>query len=311
MIRSPPWDARSLWGLAEPITAMSGASQIIDTVEAKETVDRADLEELSPKEMKRFLFRRPFGGFLCLSLENLVDWAGDAIVTSTNRRLEGCSRRNWWGFAGKSSADADLHEKVGPALLSSCRFQASSLPFGTVLVTDAPTVLKTRYILHTAVPTHPCSRLSHSWHREMAPELVSDFVNDNTEAEELLRLSFTKVLETCASLQVESLGCPAIGSGCRGYPVDISASVGLDVLLSPKFGNIAEPHHPTSYVEVRFWGHTVALQAWMDAVQKRGLASCVWHDVCAELWEGTELEVRAAARRRRVEPSRPPSPLVL
>jgi hypothetical protein len=34
----------------------------------------------------------------------------DYVVTSTNRRLEGIYRKNWWGFAGRVSVDSTLHQ---------------------------------------------------------------------------------------------------------------------------------------------------------------------------------------------------------
>eukprot|EP00913_Durusdinium_trenchii_P032791 g30696.t1 len=110
----------------------------------------ASAGQLLPRTEVRY-FRRPHGGFLCLADADLAEWPGEALATSTNRHLEGTLRRNWWGFAGRKSADAALHEKAGPELLAECRAQASSLKFGEVVVTKAPN-LKARYVLHTVSP---------------------------------------------------------------------------------------------------------------------------------------------------------------
>ncbi|CAK0900147.1 unnamed protein product [Prorocentrum cordatum] len=131
-------------------------------------------------------FRRRAGGFLCVTQANLEDFVGDAIATSTNRRLEGAHRRNWWGFAGRRSADAALHARAGAELLRLCHERASELRFGE----------------------------------------AADFV-EAPEAAELLRRSYAELLRTAAELGVQSLACPAIGCGCRGYPVREAAEVAL------------------------------------------------------------------------------------
>ena len=68
----------------------------------------------------RFLLREtsrfdnvPSTSFLRVSLTraSITDSDSHVTITSTNRRLEGIHRRNWWGFAGIKSADAALHEK--------------------------------------------------------------------------------------------------------------------------------------------------------------------------------------------------------
>lgn len=48
---------------------------------------------------------------LVLRQADIADFKGDVILTSTNRRLEGVYRQNWWGFAGKKSADAAVHDR--------------------------------------------------------------------------------------------------------------------------------------------------------------------------------------------------------
>eukprot|EP00435_Cladocopium_sp_Y103_P073223 s240_g42.t2 len=101
------------------------------------------------------------------------------LATSASRHLEGTLRRNWWGFAGRKSADASLHEKAGPELLAACRAQASYLGFG-----------EASYVLHTVVPGHPSSRDP----RPMPLDRAADYASDDAEAERLLRQSFAGIL---------------------------------------------------------------------------------------------------------------------
>ena len=50
--------------------------------------------------------------YICLRPNsNLADFPGEAIMTSTNNKLEGVRRKNWWGFSGRKSADADLNAR--------------------------------------------------------------------------------------------------------------------------------------------------------------------------------------------------------
>ncbi|CAD7923357.1 unnamed protein product, partial [Amoebophrya sp. A120] len=49
---------------------------------------------------------------------DLADFEGQVIVTSTNRQLQGARLRNWWGFAGRKSADVALHDRCGGEMLA-------------------------------------------------------------------------------------------------------------------------------------------------------------------------------------------------
>lgn len=56
---------------------------------------------------------------------DVTDFAGDVLINSTSSRLEGTQRKNWWGFAGRKSADAALHAKfeekgTAPDLRAAC-----------------------------------------------------------------------------------------------------------------------------------------------------------------------------------------------
>ena len=81
--------------------------------------------------------------FLCLREAFLEEFDGDAIITSANPRFEGTQRKNWWGFAGKQSADASLHNlytdnKGESRLALHCRRELrkqNNLRPGTLLLT--------------------------------------------------------------------------------------------------------------------------------------------------------------------------------
>jgi len=112
---------------------------------------------------KLFLFQRvvvnsELRGRVLVSLRwaPIQEFQGDYIVTSTNRRLEGIHRKNWWGFAGGSSCDASLHEQYQSfptwrnflvtssrnALKGSQYSDSSMLPFGACIITQAGPLLQ-------------------------------------------------------------------------------------------------------------------------------------------------------------------------
>ncbi|CAK8985919.1 unnamed protein product [Durusdinium trenchii] len=173
-----------------------------------------------------------------------------------------------WGFAGRKSADAALHEKAGPELLAECRAQASSLKFGEVVVTKAPN-LKARYVLHTVVPGHPSSKDP----RPMPVDRAADYASDVAEAQQLLRQSFRGLVAKAVELNAKSFCCPAIGSGIRGFPASFVAKEGLHLLVPQAEGSIAQE---VPYVEVRFWDHHV-LNAWTLEACQRKLEECEDH----------------------------------
>eukprot|EP00927_Polykrikos_kofoidii_P077288 TRINITY_DN74242_c0_g1_i1.p1 TRINITY_DN74242_c0_g1~~TRINITY_DN74242_c0_g1_i1.p1 ORF type:complete len:267 (-),score=30.43 TRINITY_DN74242_c0_g1_i1:45-815(-) len=242
---------------------------------------------------KRHLFRRGavsagdgFCGFLCLAQENIEDWVGDAIATSTNRRLEGVVRRNWWGFTGRRGADAALHDRAGEFLVRACHEQTSELAFGRVLVTSAgPGLPQVGRLLHTAVPSHPAGRDP----RPLPPHQAAEYM-EAEEAEEFLAQSFSALLSTATELDIKSLCCPAIGCGCRGFPLDVAARIGLDALAGD---------HQIPYVEVRFWDHSTFM-TWLEASRALpSLAPCEDSHVREALWDGLSLSTWSEQRRRR------------
>mmetsp|Transcript_126526 Transcript_126526/g.252861 ORF Transcript_126526/g.252861 Transcript_126526/m.252861 type:complete len:245 (+) Transcript_126526:57-791(+) len=224
---------------------------------------------------KQHFYRRA-GGFLCVAQGNLEDFVGDALATSTNRRLEGALRRNWWGFIGRRSADAALHEKAGPSLLHDCKALAQELPFGTVLATSPGSALSVRHVLHTAVPSHPAGRDP----RPMPSTQAGDFATTPAEAMSLLQCSYCELLRCAAALEAKSLACPAIGCGIRGYPMEEAAEIGLRLIVE----DVVVP-----YVEVRIWDW-VTFKVWQESCCKLGLESCNAADVMGTLWDGETLE---------------------
>jgi len=223
---------------------------------------------------KRYFYRRVHG-YLCLAQEGLADFPGDAIATSTNRRLEGTFRRNWWGFAGRRSADASLHERAGPELLRSCHAVLQELPAGHVLTTHAGPRLSADHVLHTVVPSHPAGRDP----RPLPEEQAADFAQGEEQALDTLDVAYKAILRRAGQLKVGSLACPAIGSGCRGYPVRDAAEVGLRAILEDD---------QVPYVEIRFWAQN-AFTAWIEECKRRDIPICDEQEVADMLWEGESL----------------------
>ena len=117
--------------------------------------------------------------FLSLNQAPIQEFLGDYIVTSTNRRLEGIHRKNWWGFAGKKSCDQALHQVYQTNSKSYPNYlvkesknewnrqrlvlredddidKPDPLPFAFSLVTNSgPFLPNVRKILHTCVPRFP------------------------------------------------------------------------------------------------------------------------------------------------------------
>eukprot|EP00403_Amphidinium_massartii_P005935 CAMPEP_0178371122 /NCGR_PEP_ID=MMETSP0689_2-20121128/662_1 /TAXON_ID=160604 /ORGANISM="Amphidinium massartii, Strain CS-259" /LENGTH=233 /DNA_ID=CAMNT_0019990979 /DNA_START=1 /DNA_END=698 /DNA_ORIENTATION=- len=231
------------------------------------------------------MFRTPSGGFLCIARDRLELWIGDAIATSTNPRLEGAFRRNWWGFIGRKSADAALHELAGPELVAACRAKAPALSWAQVVTTPAGKALKADYVLHTTVPSYPLSRDP----RPLPPVQASDFVADDAEAWRLLAESFRNIMDAAASMRMQSMCLPAIGCGCRGYPVDKAAKVGLNVILAQHSSAVdvaAKEGAKVPYLEIRIL-ENVTFDLWVKEARGREiLKECSERDPQIELWEG-------------------------
>lgn len=214
----------------------------------------------------QFVFRRR-SGFLRLSENDILDFSGDALGTSTSSRLEGIERSDWWGFEGRSAADASLHAACGPALLQACQKQTQSLSYGSVLVTKAGSPLRVQHILHTAVPSNPASRDPASMVADIGMPLVDNGMSMQ-EAESYLRMGFKSLLATAENLGCKSLCLPSIGSGCRGYAPEVSARIGVDVLLEQDRHD--ESHSNLEILEIRCLDRQV-LQAWNRACLGQGM----------------------------------------
>jgi hypothetical protein len=83
---------------------------------------------------------------LCFAQGDVVNFCGDALAVSTSQALEGIERADWWGFAGRASADAALHMKM-KGLAEECRKQRTQLDFAEVLVTRGPSQVSVPKIL--------------------------------------------------------------------------------------------------------------------------------------------------------------------
>lgn len=204
-------------------------------------------------------FRRPSGGLLCFAQGDVVNFCGDALAVSTSQALEGIERADWWGFAGRASADAALHMKM-KGLAEECRKQRTQLDFAEVLVTRGPS--QVQHLLHTAIPSHPASRDPASMPANVGNPLRPSMMDIET-AEYFLHKAFTGLLEAAADLGAKSFCCPSIGCGCRAFPVETVARIGLGVFTSP-------PNAEIPYIEVRCTQREV-LETWIEKTSEFGL----------------------------------------
>ena len=201
--------------------------------------------------------------FLCLRPDsNLADFCGDAIITSTNTCLQGIHQRNWWGFSGKRSADASLHENYlghrGESRLAGhCRgVLTNGLPPGECLLTETKDVPPSpgvqsppySYIAHIVVPNHPDGRLARET-RPLSGGHKTEFVDSREEAENILHQALTAAfvsLNACND-KIETVALPAVGCGCRGYPAATAIRIILDSIVQVITTNAC-----LKYIEIRF-----------------------------------------------------------
>ncbi|CAE6939470.1 ymdB [Symbiodinium microadriaticum] len=205
-------------------------------------------------------FRGP-GGSIAFVQGNVLHWAGDVLATSTSKKLEGVKRADWWGFAGRYSADAALHHYLGRSLREECRQQTGQLNFGDVLVTQPKgSQLQVKHLLHTAIPSYPASEDPAA---KPAPngELLDPQELTLEKARQLLRRSFQELLSKAADLSASSLCLPCLGCGIRGWPADVVAQIALQALAESE---AAESRSPAlSLVEFRCIDRFV-LEAWIN-----------------------------------------------
>ncbi|CAE7439559.1 unnamed protein product [Symbiodinium natans] len=208
----------------------------------------------------RRTFRRP-GGSIAFVQGNVIHWAGDVLATSTSKKLEGVKRADWWGFAGRYSADAALHHCLGQSLREECRQQTYQLKFGDVLVTKLTrSEMQVKHLLHTAIPSYPASedpaaKPAPNGERLDPQELTLE------KATQLLRRSFQELLSKARDLSASSLCLPCLGCGIRGWPADVVAQIGLQALADSEAAESGSP--VLSLVEFRCIDRFV-LEAWIN-----------------------------------------------
>ena len=240
--------------------------------------------------------------YLCIRPDaDLTSFEGDAVITSTNPRFEGVMRKNWWGFAGKSSADASLHklfadERTGSSKLAAvCSRHQSSLVPGEVLITDVAQLRKSNfsYVAHVTLPNHPAGDLAND-PRPIANEIGIQTASSAEEAEETLRKSVAAAFcqlgcnSSSGRNKVESVALPAVGCGCRGYPDAVAAKIVYNCILD-NVEKSANSNSDIRYVEVRCWA-TLTFRAWRDVMLAESkVTQCSYEEVCGDLFDGGTL----------------------
>ena len=160
----------------------------------------------------------------------IQSFRGNYLVTSTNRRLEGIHRKNWWGFSGRPSCDAALHglyngssspypnylinaaqrawskqqlqlqrgHPADAATKITSESQNEMLPFSRSLVTDAgPMLQNVGKIVHTCVPRFPhIVNGDQVFEPHLHTTLPHAYVATELEAVDLLEACYDDIFDT-------------------------------------------------------------------------------------------------------------------
>lgn len=135
---------------------------------------------------------------LILSLGDLTDFKGDAIVNAANERM-----------LGGGGVDGAIHRRAGPQLKEAC-FDVPEVrrkvrcPTGEARITPGFD-LPARFVIHTVGPVYECPE-------DSAPLLAAAYRNSLTLANEN---------------GFKSIAFPAISCGVYGYPLDEAAEISV------------------------------------------------------------------------------------
>ncbi|CAE8703483.1 unnamed protein product, partial [Polarella glacialis] len=168
-------------------------------------------------------------------------------------------------------------------------------------------------------------------------EYAADFGASAAEAGQFLRMAYRSSFCACLALRedsedfllrahdnnndsntnnnnnnrtpIESVALPAIGCGCRGYPLDEAIETGLQEILraldcdnssnnnsdnnsnsnsNNNRGNSPRVSGGLRYIEMRFWD-TATFRRWLHKCEHE-FDSCSETEVKAALWDGRSLE---------------------
>ena len=173
----------------------------------------------------------------------------DALATSANAGLVGNANPNFWRFAGRKSADGELHKAAGPALLAAC----AALPTvdgvrcrpGCAVVTSGSFKVHATHIIHAVAPDGTyASGLRQWWGQRQwsgsgaarggQPDVYLEEAEPAGAAREQLQATVAAVLQAADEVGARSLGLPAIGCGVLGWRADRAAGVALRAIAAAR-----------------------------------------------------------------------------
>ena len=153
-------------------------------------------------------------GRVGMSVGDITEWAGDAVVNAAKETL-----------LGDGGVDGALHEAAGPGLVEECRGIAEVRPgvrcqTGEARITGGH-ALSSAHVIHTVGPVYAAH----------APE----------NARELLCQCYRNCLSIANEKGFKSIAFPAISCGAFGYPVSEAARMALASVES-HVGTLEEVH---------------------------------------------------------------------
>jgi O-acetyl-ADP-ribose deacetylase len=150
---------------------------------------------------------------LIISVGDLTQYAGDAIVNAANETL-----------LGGGGVDGAIHRAAGPELLDFCREIMEvrpqvRCPTGEARLTKSSGALKVSHVIHTVGPVYrnPEDSATH------------------------LRNAYRSVLRLANQQEFKRIAFPAISCGAYGYPYKEAAKIALQT-CQEEHGNVSEIH---------------------------------------------------------------------
>jgi O-acetyl-ADP-ribose deacetylase (regulator of RNase III) len=146
-------------------------------------------------------YRLGDSAMVVLSVGDITQWSGDAIVNAANERM-----------LGGGGVDGAIHRAAGPKLREAC-LQVPEVAPGVRCPTGEARItrggrLQAKYVIHTVGPVY-------------GPD------GDGDAAPALLYSSYRASLALAGKHRLENVAFPAISTGVYGYPMGAAATVAL------------------------------------------------------------------------------------